>query len=68
MAGELRENGKRTPKFKIFAVLVDVGSSELSTLAQFSDHVSSVKKLTVEGFARHFSQDLGLDLFASGAG
>jgi uncharacterized protein with von Willebrand factor type A (vWA) domain len=35
-------------KFTIFAVLVDVGSSELSTLAQFSDHVSSVKKLTVE--------------------
>ena len=36
-------------KFSIFAVLVDVGSSELSTLAQFSDRVSSVKKLTVEG-------------------
>jgi uncharacterized protein with von Willebrand factor type A (vWA) domain len=36
-------------KFTIFAVLVDVGSSELSTLAQFSDRVSSVKKLTVEG-------------------
>ncbi|HJU11125.1 MAG TPA: VWA domain-containing protein [Candidatus Binataceae bacterium] len=36
-------------KFTIFAVLIDVGSSELSTLAQFSDRVSSVKKLTVEG-------------------
>jgi uncharacterized protein with von Willebrand factor type A (vWA) domain len=39
---------KEQLKFTIFAVLVDVGSSELSTLAQFSDHVSSVKKLTVE--------------------
>jgi uncharacterized protein with von Willebrand factor type A (vWA) domain len=36
-------------KFSIFAVLVDVGSSELSTLAQFSDRVSSIKKLTIEG-------------------
>jgi uncharacterized protein with von Willebrand factor type A (vWA) domain len=36
-------------KFSIFAVLVDVGSSQLSTLAQFSDRVSSVKQLTVEG-------------------
>ena len=36
-------------KFTIFAILVDVGSSELSTLAQFSDRVTSVKKLTVEG-------------------
>jgi uncharacterized protein with von Willebrand factor type A (vWA) domain len=44
---DLREK-KEELKFKIFAVLVDVGSSELSTLAQFSDHVSSVKKLTVE--------------------
>jgi uncharacterized protein with von Willebrand factor type A (vWA) domain len=43
----LRER-KAELKFKIFAILVDVGSSELSTLAQFSDHVSSVKKLTVE--------------------
>jgi len=43
----LRER-KEALKFTIFAVLVDVGSSELSTLAQFSDHVSSVKKLTVE--------------------
>jgi len=36
-------------KFSVFSVLVDVGSSELSTLAQFSDRVSSVKNLTVEG-------------------
>ncbi len=52
----LRRNGwpslrrrKDELKFTIFAVLVHVGSSELSTLAQFSDRVSSVKKLTVEG-------------------
>jgi uncharacterized protein with von Willebrand factor type A (vWA) domain len=43
----LRER-KDELKFSIFAVLVDVGSSELSTLAQFSDQVTSVKKLTVE--------------------
>jgi len=36
-------------KFTIFAVLVDVGTSEVSTLAQFSDRVTSIKKLTVEG-------------------
>jgi len=36
-------------QFSIFAVLVDIGSSESSTLAQFSDRVSSVTKLTVEG-------------------
>jgi len=35
-------------KFKIFAVLVDTGSSELSTLARFADRVTSVKKLTTE--------------------
>ncbi len=34
--------------FSIFAVLVDLGSSELSTLAQFSDRVTSVKKLTTD--------------------
>jgi uncharacterized protein with von Willebrand factor type A (vWA) domain len=44
---DLRER-KEKLKFTIFAVLVDVGSSELSTLAQFSDHVTSVKQLTVE--------------------
>jgi len=36
-------------QFSIFAVLVDVGSSDLSTLTQFSDRVTSVTKLTVEG-------------------
>ena len=36
---ELRER-KEELQFSIFAVLVDVGSSELSTLAQFSDRVS----------------------------
>ncbi|MGH7984997.1 MAG: VWA domain-containing protein [Candidatus Binataceae bacterium] len=36
-------------RFSIFAVLVDLGSSELSTLARFSDKVSSVSKLTLEG-------------------
>jgi hypothetical protein len=36
-------------QFSIYAVLVDIGSSDLSTLAQFSDRVSSVSKLTVEG-------------------
>jgi uncharacterized protein with von Willebrand factor type A (vWA) domain len=35
--------------FSIYAVLVDIGSSELSTLAQFSDRVSSIKQLTAEG-------------------
>ena len=45
---ELRRR-KEDLQFSIFAVLVDVGSSDLSTLAQFSDRVSSVKKLTVEG-------------------
>lgn len=40
---------KEELKFSIFAVLVDVGSSELSTLARFSDRVTSVKRLTVEG-------------------
>jgi uncharacterized protein with von Willebrand factor type A (vWA) domain len=40
---------KEELQFSIFAVLVDIGSSELSTLAQFSDKVSSVSKLTVEG-------------------
>jgi uncharacterized protein with von Willebrand factor type A (vWA) domain len=44
----LRER-KEELQFSIFAVLVDVGSSDLSTLAQFSDRVSSVSKLTIEG-------------------
>jgi len=36
-------------QFSIFAVLVDVGSSDLSTLVQMSDRVTSVKKLSAEG-------------------
>ncbi|HTQ24958.1 MAG TPA: VWA domain-containing protein [Candidatus Binataceae bacterium] len=40
---------KEELQFSIFAVLVDVGSSELSTLAQMSDRVTSVKKLSAEG-------------------
>jgi len=35
-------------QFKIFAVLVDTGSSELSTLARFADKLTSVTKLTTE--------------------
>jgi uncharacterized protein with von Willebrand factor type A (vWA) domain len=35
--------------FSIFAVLVDVGSSEMSTLAQFSDRITSIKQLSTEG-------------------
>ncbi|MGH7932452.1 MAG: vWA domain-containing protein [Candidatus Binataceae bacterium] len=45
---DLRER-KDELNFSIFAVLVDIGSSDLSTLAQFSDKVTSVRKLTVEG-------------------
>ena len=45
---ELNER-KEELQFSIYAVLVDVGSSDLSTLTQFSDRVSSVSKLTVEG-------------------
>lgn len=44
---ELRRR-KEQLQFSIFAVLVDVGSSELSTLVQFSDRVTSVKKLSAE--------------------
>ncbi len=44
----LRERKDRL-EFRIFAVLIDIGSSELSTLAQFSDKVTSVSKLTAEG-------------------
>lgn len=33
-------------KFSIFSVLVDLGSSETSTLAQFSDRVTSVTRLS----------------------
>jgi uncharacterized protein with von Willebrand factor type A (vWA) domain len=40
---------KRDLDFSIYAVLVDVGSSEMSTLAQFSDRVTSIKQLNAEG-------------------
>lgn len=40
---------KEEMQFSIFAVLVDVGSSELSTLAQFSDRITSIKKISEEG-------------------
>ena len=43
----LNESRERL-KFKIFAVLVDTGSSELSTLARFADKLTSVTKLTTE--------------------
>ncbi|MGH7865696.1 MAG: vWA domain-containing protein [Candidatus Binataceae bacterium] len=36
-------------EFAIFGVLIDVGSSELSTLAKLSDRVTSLRKLTDEG-------------------
>ena len=40
---------KKELDFSIFAVLVDVGSSEMSTLAQFSDRITSIKQLSAEG-------------------
>ena len=42
---ELRRR-KEELKFSIYAVLVDLGSSETSTLAQFSDRVTSVTRLS----------------------
>src|SRR3984893_2123071 len=45
---ELRRR-KEELQFSIFGGLVDGGSSELSTLAQMSDRVTSVKKLNAEG-------------------
>ncbi|HKN00532.1 MAG TPA: VWA domain-containing protein [Candidatus Binataceae bacterium] len=43
----LRER-KDELQFTIFGVLVDVGSVDTSTIAQFADKVTSVKKLTAE--------------------
>lgn len=37
---------KEALQFSIFGVLVDVGSSELSSLRQFADRITSVKKLS----------------------
>lgn len=39
---------KEEVDFSIFAVLIDVGSSELSTLRRLSDHVTSVSRLNSE--------------------
>jgi uncharacterized protein with von Willebrand factor type A (vWA) domain len=41
----LRER-KEELKFSIFAVLVDVGSAEMSSLAQFADRITSVKRIS----------------------
>jgi len=43
------EERKRELQFSVYSVLVDVGSSELSTLTQLSDRVTSIKKLSAEG-------------------
>ncbi|MGH7906156.1 MAG: vWA domain-containing protein, partial [Candidatus Binataceae bacterium] len=47
----LRER-KDALQISIFAVLVDIGSSDLSALKQFSDRVTSVRKLTSTEDAR----------------
>lgn len=44
---QLRQR-KEELQFKIFGVLVDVGSSETSTLTQFSDRITSVSKLSAK--------------------
>jgi uncharacterized protein with von Willebrand factor type A (vWA) domain len=41
----LRER-KHNLDFSIFAVLVDVGSAEMSSLAQFADRITSVKRIS----------------------
>ncbi len=43
----LRER-KHELDFSIFAVLVDVGSAEMSSLAQFADRITSVKRISDE--------------------
>ncbi len=43
----LRER-KHELDFSIFAVLVDVGSAQMSSLAQFSDRITSVKRISDE--------------------
>jgi uncharacterized protein with von Willebrand factor type A (vWA) domain len=43
----LRER-KHDLDFSIFAVLVDVGSAEMSSLAQFADRITSVKRISDE--------------------
>ena len=44
---KLRER-KDALDFSIFAVLVDVGSAEMSSLAQFADRITSVKRISDE--------------------
>jgi uncharacterized protein with von Willebrand factor type A (vWA) domain len=44
---KLRER-KDELDFSIFAVLVDVGSAEMSSLAQFADRITSVKRISDE--------------------
>ena len=39
---------KERLQFSIYSILVDVGSSERSTLAQFSDRLTSITRLTAE--------------------
>ena len=41
-------------QFSVYAVLMDVGSSELSTLSQFSDRITSIKKLNEQGAGEIF--------------
>ena len=45
--------------FSIFAVLVDVGSSEMSTLAQFSDRITSIKAAQRRRHPRHLLKGAG---------
>jgi uncharacterized protein with von Willebrand factor type A (vWA) domain len=51
----LRER-KRDLDFSIFAVLVDVGSAEMSSLAQFADRITSVKRISDEHAREIFVQ------------
>jgi uncharacterized protein with von Willebrand factor type A (vWA) domain len=41
-------------QFSVYAILIDLGSSELSTLAQFSDRVTSIKRLNEQGAGEIF--------------
>ena len=43
------KESKRELDYRIFGVLVDVGSAEMSSLTQFADKITSVKKLSQEG-------------------
>src|SRR5258707_8451789 len=52
---KLRER-KDELDFSIFAVLVDVGSAEMSSLAQFADRITSVKRISDEHARDRFLQ------------